>query len=62
MDLEIIILSEVSLIEKDKYRRVSLISGVKKKWYQRTYSQNRERLTGLEIKLMVTKGEMWEEE
>ena len=31
MDLEIIILSEVSQTEKDKYHMISLICGIKKK-------------------------------
>ena len=55
MDLEIIILSEVSQIEKDKYF-ISLISGIlkKNKW---TYLQNRNRLTDIENKLIITKGD-----
>ena len=32
MDLEIVILSEVSQTERDKY--ISLISGILKKWYK----------------------------
>ena len=32
-----------------------------KKIYKGTYLQNRNSLTNLEIKLIVTKGEMWEE-
>ena len=32
-----------------------------KKWYNWTYLQNRNRLTNIENKLMVTKGEMWGE-
>ena len=32
-----------------------------KKWYKWTYLQNRNRLTDLKIKLMVTKGESWGE-
>ena len=31
-----------------------------KKWYKWAYLQSRIRLTGLENKLMVTKGESWE--
>ena len=34
MDLEMIILSEVSQTEKDKYRVISLICGVLKKRYK----------------------------
>ena len=43
---------------KDKYFMISLICKINffKKW---TYSQNRNRLTGMENKLMVTKEEMW---
>ena len=54
MDLEIIILSEVSQAEKDKYH-ISLVCGIKK-WYKWTYLQNRNRLTDIENKLVVTKG------
>ena len=53
MDLEIIILSEVSQTEKDKYHTISLTCGTKKG----TYLQNRNRLTDIEYKLTVTKGE-----
>ena len=42
--------------EKDKYY-ISLTCGILKKWYKWTYGQNRNRLTGIEYKLMVTKGE-----
>jgi len=56
MDLKVIILSEVSQTEKDKYHMLLLIVE-SKKWYKRTYSQNRNRLTDLENKLMITKGE-----
>ena len=47
--------------DKDKYR-VSFICGIKKKWYKGTDSQNRNKLTDMENKLMVTKGdrEGWE--
>ena len=34
MALEIIILSEVSQTEKDKYHMISLICGILKKWYK----------------------------
>ena len=34
MALEIIILSEVSQTEKDKYHMISLICGIFKKWYK----------------------------
>ena len=53
----IIILSEVSQTEKDKYHMISLILESKKKWYKLADIQNRNRLTDIENKLMVTKGE-----
>ena len=34
MDLETVILSEVSQTEKDKYHMISLICGILKKWYK----------------------------
>ena len=62
MDLEIIILSEVSQTEKDKYHIAYMWN--LKKWYKWTYLQNRDRVTDVENKLMVTggKGEVinWE--
>ena len=57
MDLEIVILSEVSQTEKDKYHMISLICGILKKLYKWTFIQNRNRPTDIESKLMVTKGE-----
>ena len=57
MDLEIIILSEASQTEKDKYHMTSLICEINKKTYKRTYLQNRNRHTDIENKVMVTKGE-----
>ena len=44
--------------EKDKYYMVSFTCGIKKKWYNWTYLQNRNSLTGIKNKLMVTKREM----
>ena len=44
--------------EKDKYHMVSFTCGIKKKWYKWTYLQNRNSLTDIKNKLMVTKGEM----
>ena len=55
MDLEIIILSEVSHTEKDKYM-ILLICRILKILYKWTYSQN----TDLENELVVTSGEGWE--
>ena len=60
IDLEIIIVSEVSQTEKDKYHMISLYMwNLKKKRYKWTYLQNRNRPTDIdrENKLMVTKGE-----
>ena len=53
MDLEIIILSEISQrqISYDIAYMLNL-----KKWYKWTYLQNRNRLTDLENELMVTRG------
>ena len=42
--------------EKDKYYIISLISGILKK-YTWTYLQSRNRLTDIENKFMITKGE-----
>ena len=56
MDLEIIILSEVSQTEKNKYHDITYTWKLKK-WYKLTYLQKRNRLTDTENKLMVTKGE-----
>ena len=41
MDLEIIILSEVSQAEKNKYYMISLICGIETKWGKWTYLQNK---------------------
>ena len=43
MDLEVIILSEISQIEKTKYYRISLITEAKI-WHKYTHLQNRNRL------------------
>ena len=37
------------------------VESKKKKWYKWTYIQNRNRPTDIENKLMLTKGERWEE-
>ena len=60
MDLEIIILSEVSLTEKDKYDIAYMWN--LKKWYKWTYLQ-KEIVTDVENNLMVTRGEKgeWDE-
>ena len=55
MDLEIIILSEVNQMEKDKCH-ITYIWNLKKV-YKWTYLQNRNRPTDIENKFMVTKSE-----
>ena len=56
MDLEIIILSKVGQIEKDKYHIISLLYYVESKiWYKWTYLWNRNRLTDIKNKFTVTK-------
>ena len=57
LDLEIVILSEVSQAEKDIYHMTSLTYGKKKTWYKWTWLQNIKRLTDLENKLMVAGGQ-----
>ena len=51
MDLEIIILSEIS--QKDKYHYNSTYMWTLKKLYKLTYLQNRNRPTYIENRLMV---------
>ena len=60
MDLEIVILSEVSQIEKDKYHMILLICSILKKVYKWAYLQNRNKVADVENKLIVTKGERGE--
>ena len=55
MNLEIIILSEISQTEKDKYHMISLNVESKKQWYKWTYLENKNRLTDLENELVVTR-------
>ena len=57
MDLEIIILSEVSQKEKDKYHMISLIYVESKIGHKWTYLGNTNIFTDIENKLMVSKGE-----
>ena len=57
MQLEIIIPSELSQKEKDKYHMLSLLCRILRKGYKWTYLLNRNRLTDFENKLLVTKGE-----
>ena len=43
--------------KSDKYHLISFICGISIKWYKWTYLQNRNRLTDIENKLKVTRGE-----
>ena len=56
MDLEIVISSEVSQREKDKYHMVSLTHGVWNKWQKWAYSKNKNRHTDKETKLWLPMG------
>ena len=55
MDLESVILSEVSQTEKEPYLVIALICGIWKEMIQMNL-QNRKRLTDLENQLMVAMG------
>ena len=59
MGLEIIILSEVSQREKDKYHDITYMWNLKK-WYKWTYLQNRNRLTDIENKHGYQRGKSGE--
>ena len=54
MELEIIILSEVSQTEKDKYHMISLTCGIQNMTQKISYQRNR--LAYTENKFMFTKG------
>ena len=60
MELEIVILSEVSQTEKDGYHDITCMWNLKKKknGTNGTYLQNENRVTNVEKKLTVTKGEI----
>ena len=58
MDLKIIMLSKVNQAEKGKYDIPSMWN--LKKEHKSTYLQDRNRLTDIENKLMVTKAEVGE--
>ena len=47
--------------DKDKYYMISLIGRIwrGRTWYKRSYLQNRNRVTDIESKLMVNRGERW---
>ena len=59
MDLEIVILSEVSQTEKEKYHMTSLICGIQKEMIHVNLLKDKKRLTDLENKCLVTEGEGW---
>ena len=62
MSLEIVILSEVSLTQKDEYHMISLRCRILKKYGKKgTYLQNRSRIKDIEDKLTVTRGWIREE-
>ena len=56
MQPEILIPSEASQKEKDKYHRISLIRGITI-WHKGTYLLSRNRLTVIENRPVVAKGE-----
>ena len=56
MDLEIVILSEVSQTEKDKYHMILLTCGILKKGTNEVIHRT-ERVTDVANKFTVTKGE-----
>ena len=58
MDLEIVILSEVSQTEKDKYHMISLIHGILKNDTNELIYKTETDPQTYKTKLMVTKGEM----
>ena len=60
MDLEIILSEESQTKTNIIWYHLYVESN--KKWYKWTYLQNRNWFTDLEIKLMVTKGEMEEDD
>ena len=60
MDPDIVIPSEASQRTRN-IKWHSLYAESKSKWYKWTYLQNRNRLTDLENKLMVTRGKGWGE-
>ena len=57
MNLEIIILSELRQRKTNIWYH-SYVESNLKKWYKWIYLQNRNRLIGIQNKLMVSKGEM----
>ena len=61
MNLETVIQSEENQKKKNKYHIISLICGIKKKWYRWTYLLSKNTDTEVENKLMETKRERWSE-
>ena len=55
MELETLILSEISQREKDKYRMISLISGIQ--YMAQINLSTEKKLMDLENRLMIAKGE-----
>ena len=56
MDTEVIILSDISQTEKDKYYMISLICGILKIIQMNLFTKQKQ-FTNVENKAMVTKGE-----
>ena len=61
MDLEVIIVYEESMTEKDKYHLISLICGIFKKIQLNLFTKQNG-LVDIENKLMVPKGERGEKD
>ena len=59
MGIEIIIVSEASQTEKNKYYMISLLSKSERKWYKWTYWQMETDSTNLENKPVVTREKGW---
>ena len=57
MDVEGIVLSEISQRDKDKYCMISLICGIYKTQQTSEQNKKRSRLTNIEYKPVVTSGE-----
>ena len=60
MDPDIILLSEVSQTQKNKYYIIPLICGIDKNDKKRTHFKKKH--TDFKIKLMVTRGKLWKGE
>ena len=59
MDLEVVMLSEASQPEKDKYHTMGLLCGICKR-IKMNFLTNRSRVTDVETKLMVIRGKAGE--